>query len=97
MFFLHRSYSNKSNKIYFIFFAFFFEFIWNLQIIAKIKHKIKKKKTPNSPLTSGPHWSVGQNRVGGQARPGASHGALAGAGGRGPRPAVTGGGRAAAQ
>ena len=45
----HRSYSNKPNKIYFIFFAFFLEFIWNLQAIAENKHKIKEKSPLNSP------------------------------------------------
>jgi hypothetical protein len=49
IFFLHRSYSNKPNKIYFIFFAFFLEFIWNLQAIAENKHKIKEKSPLNSP------------------------------------------------
>ena len=64
IFFLHRSYSNKPNKIYFIIFAFFLDFIWNLQFTAEINTKYIKEIPPN-PLTSGPHWSVEQNRGGG--------------------------------
>ena len=54
IFFLHRSYANKSNKIYFIFFTFFLDFTWILQTTAEIKQQNKR-----NPPTSGPHWSVG--------------------------------------
>jgi len=57
IFFLHRSYSNKSNKIYFIIFAFFLEFIWNLQATAEINTKIKEippyPTDQRAPLVSG--------------------------------------------
>src|SRR6185436_20942521 len=58
IFFLHRSYSNKSNKIYFIFFPFSFDFIRILQASAEINQQIKKNPpTPSTdqraPLVSG--------------------------------------------
>ena len=42
----HRSYSNKPNKIYFIFFAFFLEFIGILQSTAENKHNTKENSPP---------------------------------------------------
>ena len=91
IFFLHRSYSNKSNKIYFIFFAFFLEFIWNLQFIAEIKHKIIKippyPTDQRAPLVSGRGFFPVQPRKPQRARGAQAQGQAARGGGDRRRPA----------